>query len=226
MNVRNFLLPWHELPIVVIDFETDGVDPAACMPIEVAAVRFEGGAIVAIGSSFVNPGRPIPAEATAIHGITDEMVADAPDMHGAVLAMDFARLIHGAIPCGYNGNAFDRVILQRFIATPEYLATDTKWPWLDPLVVVRHVDRYVPGKGRHKLTTTCERHGITMSTGHRALADAEATGRLLLASKAIRHTLGDATISEVLRRQALQAARQEAAFKDWQAKNPKPEGAT
>lgn len=220
MNIADHLRPWWEWPIAVLDFETDGIDPSQCAPIEVAVARFEGGAVVASGSSLVNPGRPIPAEATAIHGITDAMVFDAPNIIDAVHSFKLGQLINGAIPCGYNGNAFDRIILRRFIES-DFLATDPGCPWLDPLIVIRHIDRYVPGKGRHKLSTTCERHGIPMPTTHRALADAEATGRLLF-SKKLRDTLGDATISEVLRRQALQAARQEAQFSKWKAEHPEP----
>jgi DNA polymerase III epsilon subunit-like protein len=44
---------------------------------------------------------------------------------------------------------------------------------------VRDLDRYVSGKGRHKLETCCTRWGVALDGAHNALADARATGRLL-----------------------------------------------
>ncbi len=109
-------------------------------------------------------------------------------------------------------------------AACSYLELETAWPWLDPLVIVRHVDRFVRGTGRHKLTAVCERRGITLEGAHRATADAEAAGRLLY-SPDIRAALGDQTIGEVLRRQTIRAAEQDADFEAWRARQPKQEGA-
>lgn len=49
----------------------------------------------------------------------------------------------------------------------------------DALSIVRKVDRYAKGKGRHKLAATCERHGIALPEAHNAGADARACGELL-----------------------------------------------
>ena len=56
---------------------------------------------------------------------------------------------------------------------------DAHWPWLDPLTLIRHVDRYDRGQGRHKLEVSCARHGIALVGAHSALADARAAGQLL-----------------------------------------------
>jgi DNA polymerase III epsilon subunit-like protein len=78
LSVDQHILPWWRLPVAVLDFETCGVDASKCAPVELAVVRFEDGAIAGRWSTLINPEQPIPPEAMAIHGITDEMVADAP----------------------------------------------------------------------------------------------------------------------------------------------------
>lgn len=160
--------PWTELPYVVLDVETTGVDASTCGVVEVAAVRFEGGFPVAKWSSLVYPGCNIPEAATAIHGIDDLMVVDSPSLAGA--ADEIARLTKGAIPCAYNAT-FDRAFL-----APVY-----SWysEWLDPLVIVRDCDRFVSGQGRHKLEAACARYGVELQGAHRAEADAIACGALL-----------------------------------------------
>ncbi len=58
---------------VVLDTETTGLD--AAFPVEVSVLAVDG---TVLPDTLVDPGMPIPAAATAIHGITDEMVAGAP----------------------------------------------------------------------------------------------------------------------------------------------------
>ena len=62
----------------VIDTETTGLFADGHRLLEVASVRLDDGRVGEAWSSFVQPSRPIPAEASAVHGITDDMVRDAP----------------------------------------------------------------------------------------------------------------------------------------------------
>jgi DNA polymerase-3 subunit epsilon len=174
--------PWWSYPLIVVDFETSGIDPAACGPVSVAAVRLEQGKELGHFYSLVRPGCPISAEASAVHGITDEQVADAPEL--VDVAPYLAGLAHDALPCAYNGTIFDKIIWHRYLsnAAPHPLF-DPAQPWLDPLVMVRKIDRYARGTGRHRLAATCERWGVPFAEGeaHNALADVRAVGRLLAA---------------------------------------------
>ena len=75
---------------VVFDLETTGVYPEKDVIIEISAIKVSGGEIKEKYSTLVNPGRHIPAGATAVNGITDDMVRDAPDIREAMAGfMDF-----------------------------------------------------------------------------------------------------------------------------------------
>lgn len=168
--------PWNRLPLVVLDFETTGVDPLEASPVSVAAVRFEGGKEVASFYSLLKPDCPIPESASAIHGITDEQVQDAPWLE--TMAGELLEVARDALPVAYNAH-YDRTILHRFISGTDCPLFEPAQLWLCPLVVVRDVDKYVSGKGRHRLEACCTRWMVDMGDAHNALADARATGRLL-----------------------------------------------
>ena len=220
MNLQG---PWHEHPVAVIDFETTGTDPTECAPVEIAIVRFEKGKAVEGWSQLLHPERPIPAAATAVHGITDADVANVRRCSELeqLLKENASRLLQDAIPCGYNGQRFDRVLLHRHVPPTAALpATMPEISWLDPLVAVRHIDKYIRGKNRHTLSETCKRHRIPLPNAHRALADAEATGLLLFNSPSIRRLLGDLPIEVVLEAQRERAVEQDRAFKAWLTTQP------
>lgn len=170
-------LPWPVHAITALDTETTGVTDAdrVC---EIGAIRFEAFKPVQRFSSLVNPGRPIPAAATAVHGITDDMVKDAPTL--ADLAVDLFLICDGAIPAAYNA-PFDRDMIHRTLTAAACPAFDPLQSWIDVFVIIasEHVDRYVRGAGRLKLAATCQRWGVPLTSAHRAAGDAEATGRLL-----------------------------------------------
>ena len=70
--------------VVVVDTETTGLDPSRDQLIEIAACILRGPEVVEHFQTFVNPGRPIPAEITELTGITQEDVDGAPDPSLAV----------------------------------------------------------------------------------------------------------------------------------------------
>lgn len=174
----NLDVPWDEQPVAVIDFETTGPDPETCLAVEVAVARFEYGEPVRTFSSLVNPMCPIPADATEIHGITDAMVADAPTLLD--LAPQLAEICQDAQPCAFN-EPFDRRVLHREITGSDCHAFDLAWTWLDVFVMVAspRIDKYVPGRGRLKLSACALRWGLELGEEHRALGDVVRTGRLL-----------------------------------------------
>jgi DNA polymerase-3 subunit epsilon len=100
-----------EQPLVVIDAETTGLDPLTDRIIEFAALVIHPDGTRNRYRALFNPGFPIPATATAIHGISDADVADAPRF------ADKARSLHRALAGkdlgGYNLRGFDLIILDQ-----------------------------------------------------------------------------------------------------------------
>lgn len=82
--------------VVVLDTETTGLDDEACL-VEVAVVTTGGDVLL---DTLVNPGVPIPRDASEIHGITDEVVATAPSF--GQLLVDLTRVLDGRRVLIYN----------------------------------------------------------------------------------------------------------------------------
>lgn len=153
-----------------LDTETTGTRPGFDRCVQVGVVRFENGEPVDSSSALINPGIPIPPEVTLIHGITDEMVKDAITIDAFFAHPRTLKLLEGAQPGAYNG-PFDKHFVPPF-------GEDWTWPFLDALSLVRKVDRFAKGPGRHKLAAACERHGVELPNAHDAASDAKAAGRL------------------------------------------------
>lgn len=68
------------VPTVWLDTETTGTNAAVDGVVQFGAARFPPGQPPSVRTWLVNPGRPIPKEASEIHGITDAMVAGAPTL--------------------------------------------------------------------------------------------------------------------------------------------------
>ena len=66
------------MDFIAFDLETTGIQPKTDAIIEIGAVRFHGNKTVGTFCTLINPGRPIPPEASAVNGITDDMVAGSP----------------------------------------------------------------------------------------------------------------------------------------------------
>lgn len=89
--------------LVYLDVESTGLDPYSDRIVEVALLRDgdDGEQVV----RRVNPGRPIPKEATEVHGITDDDVSDAPSF--TEIAEDVERIVAGAVLVTFAGRRFD-----------------------------------------------------------------------------------------------------------------------
>lgn len=170
-----------DLPIVSIDTETTGRDPAVDRIVEVAAVIYENREIVGRKSWLINPERPIPQEATDVHKISDADVAEQPTFKE--LAVEILGVFAGRVPLAYNAS-FDKQFL-----TAEFnrCNLDLSKPvpvlrqnveWLDPLVWVREIQS---NERSRALGDVCQRLGIALDNAHRAGDDAEAALRVLLA---------------------------------------------
>src|SRR5258706_7175791 len=95
--------------LLVFDLETTGTDKLNDRIVEIGALRFSRTGGVDHLERRVNPGIRIPRESTAVHGISDEDVKDAPTF--AALAPEVAAFFDRCDLAGYNIRAFDVPVL-------------------------------------------------------------------------------------------------------------------
>jgi DNA polymerase III subunit epsilon len=169
---------WVDYPIAFIDTETTGRDPSSDRLIEVGIVRGHG-AEVTRHTWLINPGRSIPKETSAVHGITDADVEGKPTF--AEVAHEILACLAGAIPAAYNA-AFDRGFLLAEIeragvrpAEPPP-AMRREVDWIDPLTFARELYKHEESRA---LGDMAARLGIELVRAHRAPDDAEAALRIL-----------------------------------------------
>lgn len=160
--------PPKAAPFLVIDTETTGLDPRTDRVVEIAAVAVDprAGTVTAALAALVNPGRAIPATASAVHHLTDEDVAAAEPLARALDRLS-PWLDSRTILVAHNAE-FDR----RFLP-------DMPNPWLCTMRLARHLWPDAPAYGNQVLRYW---RSLRIETGpaHRALADATVTGHLLL----------------------------------------------
>lgn len=96
-------------PIIFFDLETTGVDTSRDRIVEISMIRIEPDGEEIVRTRRLNPGMPIPPEATAVHGITDDDVRDCPTF--AQVAKSLAEFVRGCDFGGFNSNRFDLPLL-------------------------------------------------------------------------------------------------------------------
>lgn len=147
---------------IYYDTETTGIRVSEDRITEIAAYCPETDTSF---SSLVNPGMPIPKEASKVTGITDDMVQDAPSFDE--VGKQFIEFCSGdVVLIAHNNDSFDKPLLRcecerHELILPEYKYLDTlKWS-----------RKYRPDLPRHSLQHLREIHGIEANNAHRALDD-------------------------------------------------------
>jgi DNA polymerase-3 subunit epsilon len=156
----------------VFDCETTGTEPRLDEIVSLAALRLSAdGVETARFSSLVHPSCPIPAEATAVHGIRDADVASAPRF--AAIAPKLLEFLDSAVFVAHNA-VFDLAMLQYAFARAgiEYRPAGVACT----LDAFRLLDPLAPD---HRLESCCQRRGIRLADAHDAPSDVVATAELL-----------------------------------------------
>jgi DNA polymerase-3 subunit epsilon len=186
--------PLMEVPFLVFDTETTGLQANTDEVVQIAALRVINGRIVSGEGmdTYVDPGRPIPTQASKVHGITDDQVRGAPGIaaagarlhgiaqdsvlvaHNAPFDLAFLKRHEGAI-----GGRFDHPVLDTVLLSAVLFGTNEQ----------------------HSLDALCSRLGIEIppERRHTAMGDAEATAAALCAMLPMLQGRGFNTLAEVLR---------------------------
>lgn len=200
--------PWTDLPFLVVDTETTGLNGDQHRVIEIAWVFFENRKEVSSEARFCSIPELIPEEITNITGITNSMLEGHPSFSDHIA--DFLKAISkAAFVVAYNAQ-FDRLFIESEFARAGQ--TLPELTWIDPCVYIRELDRYQKGK---KLSDAANRWGVSLNNAHRALADAKATGNLLL--KLMPH-LKASSLSELVKLQNNWQQDQERQYKAYAAR--------
>lgn len=149
---------------VIFDLETTGISTKDDAIIEISAIKVEGHRPKEEFSTLVNPLRHIPAEASRVNGITDEMVREALPLKEVL--PEFLSFIGGEILVGHNIHTFDLVFLKQ--AVKELLNKELENDYIDTLSMARSC---LPELNRHRLVDVAAYFSIATGGAHRALND-------------------------------------------------------
>ena len=162
---------------IAFDTETTGTNASADSIIEIGAARFKDGKVIDQFETLVKPNRTIPDDAIRVHGITNDMVADAPELLDVLC--DFASFCGDTVLLAHNAN-FDVRFLTTAVETLK--APAPSGPVLDSYRIAKYclnADIGGPIKN-HRLSTLVEYYNIPSSEFHRALADSVYCGKVFL----------------------------------------------
>ncbi|MGP9643895.1 exonuclease domain-containing protein [Halomonas sp. AOP30-A1-24] len=184
----------RSLELVIFDTETTGLElRRGDTVISLGACRIVNGRLLAsdVFDHYVNPHKPIPAASTAIHGITDSDVNEAPRLEQVL--PHFRDYIGEAVLLAHNASFDMLAISQKGVLFD--------MPVLDTLLISRALDEGLDG---HDLDSLVKRYGLTLPPGlrHTALGDARVTGELWLALLPRLEARGITTLEQLLALQA------------------------
>lgn len=174
-------MPWLDCKIAFLDVETTGRDSQKDRVIELGVVIGRQGEVIERHGWMINPGIPVSAESSAVHGIKDADLVGKPAFHEIV--PEVVAALEGCVPAAYNAE-FDKSFLlaelERAQVRPDQPppAIRREIVWLDPLTFARELYKEEDSRALGEMAA---RLGIQLENAHRATDDAEAALRVLYA---------------------------------------------
>lgn len=196
---------WRDCPIVSFDLETTGAYPLGSEICEVGAVKWVNGKEVGQFQTLLKPTKTIPANVVAIHGITNEMVAEAPQISEKI--HEFHEFLQGSVAVAHHA-PFDMGFLtlefERYnLALPEEAV-------LCSSLLARQVITESPN---HKLQTLIQHLRIPGGTAHRALDDARAC--MYVVHEVFKRVGAESTLTEIYENQKHQLFWPDYSIEEW-----------
>ncbi|RAG84454.1 3'-5' exonuclease [Streptacidiphilus pinicola] len=227
-------MSWLHDMLVGFDLETTGTEPAESRIVTAALVEVKEGEPVRRREWLADPGVPIPAEATAVHGITTAHAVAEGRLAADVVAEVAAALVaywRAGIPVVVYNAPFDLSLLAAELRRHDLPSLERQLgggaaavvgPVVDPLVVDRAVDKY--RKGSRSLENACAVYGVRLDDAHEAGADALAAVRVALALGAkYPSEVGEPTPQALHDRQVGWHAAWASGLQEWLRKKKDPE---
>lgn len=213
---------WFDRRLAAFDIETTGTSVESDRIVTAAVSLVGGGEGAASRSWLVNPGVGIPAEATAVHKITNEMAqtegvpaAEAVEEVTSLLA----QALENEIPVVAFNARFDLTILDRearrhgIVPLVDRVGGPDGLLVIDPYVLDKQFNKY--RKGRRNLAILCEDFAVPLTDAHAADADALAAARLAWRMASRNEVLGNMELFELHELQIQWAAEQAADLQDY-----------
>ena len=177
-------------PLAFIDLETTGVNLGTDRIVEIAIVKILPDGSQTTKRKLINPGMPIPKASSDLHGITDEMVKDAPVFKQ--IAHELKQMLDGCDLAGYNSNRFDVPLL-----VEEFLRAEVEFDMKGRRMV--DVQQIFYKMEPRTLSAAYQFYcGKTLDGAHSAAVDAGATYEILESQLQRYESLGT-TIDSILK---------------------------
>ncbi|MET8950279.1 exonuclease domain-containing protein [Streptomyces sp. NPDC004393] len=178
-------MAWHRELLIGFDLETTGTDPYEARIVTGAVIEVKDGEPLGRREWLADPGVEIPADAVAVHGVSNERAASEGSPADRV-ADAIADVLTGywktGVPVVAYNASFDLTLLTAELhryglpSLSERLGGPEPAPVIDPYTIDRRADRY--RRGKRTLQAVCEEYGVPLDSAHNAAADALAAARL------------------------------------------------
>lgn len=177
--MNDFAASWADGPLLAFDLETTGTDTGTDRIVTATVVSIVPGRTPQVRSWLADPGVEIPAEATAVHGISTEHARE----HGqdaATVVSEITDLLtatwQDTTPlCVFNAS-FDLSLLHAETRRLHQRDLVLSGPVIDPMCLDKQLDRY--RKGKRTLEALCEHYQVRLDQAHDSAGDALGCARL------------------------------------------------
>ncbi|MEU7555743.1 exonuclease domain-containing protein [Streptomyces sp. NPDC044571] len=223
-------MSWISGRMVAFDLETTGTDIESDRIVTAAVVAVEpDGGIARQRTWLLDPGVPIPAQASAIHGISTDQ-ARAQGRPAAPAIEEITGILAGVLRSGtplvvmnarYDLSLLDRECRRHAVVPLVERVGGGPAAVIDPLVLDKHADRY--RKGRRTLQALCEHYGVTLDDAHDAAADALAAARAARRMGVEHAAVGSVALADLHELQVRAAAEQAASLQSYLRRTSDPE---